>query len=301
MSVGDPIPNSDKWVDPTDLRPRWKYNPLTAMLAKVYYARKCRGLDRVVFVATTGRSGTLTLAGLCNKLDGVVSLHEPHPIMNRDLLVLAGGGDWAPVRRYYRRIKAINIRRAAAGSRYYVEANHLFIKTFADFAFADFGQDMAVLHLVRPPDQVAQSMYQLEVSEIGTEEGNGWWLDFRTSTNLFDLRGELEDGGDFDHPYFRALWYWYEVEARIEAWRAQHPSVPFANIATKDLSDSELVANVLTDLGIEYDKGQLEDACGKRLHGKSSEKTRAPLEDEVADSMHRQFLELLRRKGFAVG
>ncbi len=299
MTGGQAATNSGDWVYPADLRPRWKYNPLTVALAKWYYGRKCDTLERAIFVATTGRSGTLTLADLCGELDGFVSMHEPHPIMNRSLLVLASDDDWPLVRRYYNRIKAINIRRDAAGSRYYLEANHLFIKTFADLALADFGSRLAVLHLVRPPDEVARSIYQLERSEIGTEEGNGWWLDFRTSTNLIDLRTELEDDGDFADPYYRALWYWYEIDARTKRWQERHPAVPFARITTEELSDPDAVARALTELGVEFDKRQLEQACGKRLHGKSEEKTRPPLEDAVAESMHARFIELLVEKGFA--
>jgi len=280
-----------------DLRPRWKYNALTARLAKAHYGRRCTDLEKVVFVATTGRSGTLTLAGICAELDDVVGLHEPHPIMNRELLELANAGDWSPIGRYYDRIKAINIRRDAAGARYYVEANHLFIKTFADLALADFGPTMAVLHLVRPPEEVARSMYQIERSEIGTQEGNGWWLDFRASTNVIDLRTELADGGEFDHPYFRSLWYWYEVEARIDAWRVRNPAVPFASLRTDDLSDPEVVGAALTQLGVVHDRAQLAGACGRRLHDKVSEKTRPPLDDGVAAPMHREFVELLRRRG----
>lgn len=287
----------DTWVMASELRPQWKYNSVTAALARAVYERRCRGLERTVFVATTGRSGTMTFAHICDQLDDVVALHEPHPIMNREVLQLANAGDWDPVRRYYDCIKSVNIRRAAGGARYYVEANHLFIKTFADLALADLGRRVAVVHLVRPPEQVARSMYQIRESEIGSAEGNGWWLDIRAPTNLIDLRVELADDGEYAHPYYRMLWYWYEIEARIDAWRYRNPHVPFAELATEDLSDPVALGAALDAVGLEHDSTQLGEACGLSLHQKAEEKARAPLESEVADAMHRRFLDLLDAKG----
>ena len=289
---------AEDWVLASNLRPRWKYNTVTASLARTAYERRCSSLERTVFVATTGRSGTMTLAHICDQLDDVVALHEPHPIMNREVLELASAGEWGPVRRYYDCIKSVNIRRAAVGARYYVEANHLFIKTFADLALADFGRRLAVLHLVRPPEQVARSMYQIRDSEIGTDEGNGWWLDHRASTNLIDLRCELADNGEFGHPYVRMLWYWYEIEARISDWRERNPDVPFAELTTEDLSDPAAVGVALDALGVEHDRDQLQAACGQRLHHKAEEKARAPLDADFAEAMHLRFLELLDARGY---
>lgn len=279
------------------LRPSWKYNRITAALAKAFLWRRSRNLEKVVFVATTGRTGTMTLARLFDALDGVVAYHEPFPIMNGRVLASASDGEAEYCARAYRTMKSVHIRRLAAGARYYVEANHLFIKTFADHALDEFGSKMGVIHLVRDPVEVANSMYQLEWSDVGTFQGDYWWLDFRAPTNIIDIREDLEDGARFGDPFSRSLWYWYEVEARVRAWRAAHPSVPVVDIRTNQLSDPEAVVIMLRALGIEYDRKQVEQVCGQRFHRKLRLKSRPPLDMEVARSRHEEFLTLLARKG----
>jgi hypothetical protein len=151
-------------VDPAEHWPilpypfkRLKHSPLVAGLASQLLRLRCQGLERVIFTATTGRSGTLTLTKLFAAVPSCHATHEAHPIMHGAVLRAASHGDTALVDQVYRRVKAVNIRRAALGHRYYFEANHLFIKTFAPNVVADFGQRVAVVHLVRPAAEVAMT------------------------------------------------------------------------------------------------------------------------------------------------
>ena len=161
-----------------------KHNPLVAGLALQLLKLRTRGLERLIFTATTGRSGTLTLAKLFAAVPGCSAAHEANPVMNGPVLRAASYGDTALVDRVYRRVRSVNIRRAAVGYRYYFEGDHLFIKTFAHNAVADFGQRVEVVHLVRPAVEVANSIYQLR-DYPGTERGNYWWLDHRAPTTCF--------------------------------------------------------------------------------------------------------------------
>jgi hypothetical protein len=56
--------------------------PPAAGVARPYYALRARTVERLVFTATTGRSGTLTLAGIFARIPGCRALHEPYPIIN---------------------------------------------------------------------------------------------------------------------------------------------------------------------------------------------------------------------------
>ncbi|HEV2700138.1 MAG TPA: hypothetical protein VGV09_00800, partial [Steroidobacteraceae bacterium] len=245
-----------------------RHNPLVAAVALRMLQLRTRGLEKLIFTATTGRSGTLSLTRLFAAIPGCRAEHEAHPVMNGPVLRAASYGDSDLVHRVYSRIKSVNIRRAAVGHRYYFEANHLFVKTFADMVIADFGRRVAVVHLVRPAAEVANSIYQLR-DYPGTERGNYWWLDFRAPRNLLAMTDILESDPEFSHPFYKALWYWHEVEARIAAWRARTPSVRVIDFETDWLNDRSRVYSLLDGLGMQYETAQLAPLIGAREHAKT--------------------------------
>ena len=105
-----------------------------------------------------------------------------------------------------------------------MESNQLFVKTFIRQAFDEFGDRMAVVHLVRSPVDVAMSLYRLQQIP-GTDVTEIWWLDHRAPTNIIQIADLLDSDAELSHPFYRALWYWYEVEMRFAAWRARLPSM----------------------------------------------------------------------------
>jgi hypothetical protein len=273
-----------------------KHNPLVAALALRLFRLQSRGLEKLIFTATTGRSGTLTLTKLFAAVPGCRATHEAHPVMNGPVLRAASYGDTALVDRVYRRVKAVNIRRAAVGYRYYFEANHLFIKTFAHNAVADFGPRIAVVHLVRPAVEVANSIYQLG-DYPSTERGNYWWLDFRAPTNLLAMADILESDPEFSHPFYKALWYWHEVEARVAAWRARMPAVTVIDFETGWLNDLGRVCGLLEELGVQYERARLAPLVGAKEHTKDHQKTGAALPAQEADQKADRFRQLLEDLG----
>jgi hypothetical protein len=273
-----------------------KHNPLVAAIAKPALRLRTRELEKVIFTATTGRSGTLTLAKLFSTVPGCIAVHEASPIMNGPVLEAANFGNPALIDRVYRQIKSINILRASIGYRYYMEANHLFIKTFFQQAIDEFGDRLAVIHLVRPAIEVATSIYRLQ-DYPGTERGNYWWLDYRAPSNLIQIADVLDFDAEFSHPFYKALWYWYEVEARISAWHAQMPSLKFARFETDWLNDADKVFELLEDLGVDYDGQMMAARVGIREHDKEQQKISAALPPAQAEEMHSRFRELLAIRG----
>jgi hypothetical protein len=271
-----------------------KHNPVVAALAMPILNLRTRGLEKLIFTATTGRSGTLTLAKLFSAVRGCVAVHEGHPIMHGPVLMAASYGDTALVNRVYRQIKSLNILRAAAGHRYYLEANHLFIKTFVQNAIEDFGERMAVIHLVRPAIEVATSIYSLG-DYPGTERGNYWWLDYRAPSNLIPIAEILDTDAAFAHAFYKALWYWHEVEARISQWRARMPALKFVRFETHWFNDAKKVFELFDALDIRYERPPIEAVIGNREHTKEHQKIGVALPAEHAREMESRFGELLGR------
>jgi hypothetical protein len=278
---------------------RLKYSDVVITLARRLLEFRTLGLERVIFTATTGRSGTKTLTKMLAVVPGCVALHEPYPKMNDEILKAASYGDNALVERTFRRIKAINILRASVGQRYYVEANHLFVKTFLPYAVEDFGDRLAVVHLVRPPTEVATSIYCLDQLP-GTEIGNTWWLDHRAPANLIRIADLLETDPEFSHPYYRGLWYWYEMEVRFAAFRARFPSMKVAHFETAWFNQAPRVFDLLDDLGISYDKASISSVVGRREHLKLELKVRPPLSADDSERMDARFQQLLHERGIDI-
>src|SRR5690349_8276092 len=236
---------------------RLKHNRVVAGVARRAAWARNRGLERVIFTATTGRSGTTTLTRLFSAVPSCKALHEPWPPMSGEVLHAASYGDVRFVREAFRRSKAVNILRAAAGHRYYFEANHCFVKTFAQLAAEEFGDRLAVVHLVRPAIEVAMSIFRLR-EEPGTNVGNFWWLDHRAPSNLIPIADLLDSDRHLAHPFYKALWYWHEIEARIAALRASLPSLTIVRFETAELDDKHKVLRLFGNLGLARDSEQIE-------------------------------------------
>ncbi len=142
-----------------------KHSTPVIRAARFVLGLRTRGLEKLVFTATTGRTGTLTLTKVLETVDGCKSLHEPHPIMNHDILKATNAGDNSIADKVYP-IKSINIRRAAVGYRYYAEANRLFVKTFLRQVVEEFGDRLVIDH--RAPTNVIRIADRLDAGRSRT-------------------------------------------------------------------------------------------------------------------------------------
>ncbi|MDX2465027.1 MAG: sulfotransferase domain-containing protein [Porticoccus sp.] len=269
------------------------YNKYTASAVNRYYDLKLRKLKSFIFVATTGRSGTLTLVDIFSQLENCVALHEPYPAMHDNILHAAAYGNEKVVEEFYKIRKSVNIRRDAIGKEFYLEANHLFIKTFIKYAIEDFGEKVKVIHLVRNPTNVANSIYALQ-DQPGTTEGNRWWLDYRAPTNLIAIPDMLDNDPVFKHPYYKALWYWFETESRIALWKKKLPNTPFVFFKTESFNDKDKLSALFTQLDMSVPDSFVENVVNLRSHARSHQKKVPPLPDEQTKEMLHSFLTLLK-------
>ncbi len=272
-----------------------KHNNAVALLARYWFRARTSRLEKVIFTATTGRSGTKTLTKLFSLVPDCTAHHEPYPVMNGPVLRAASYGDTALVDRAYRQIKSVDILRAAVGYRYYFEANHQFIKSFSQQAIDEFGDRLTVIHLVRSPIEVATSIFRL-AEFPGTDVGNTWWLDYRAPTNLIQIADVLDFDAAFSNPFYKALWYWHEIEMRIAALRTKVPSLKVTRFETDWFSDKGKVIEFLDDLGIDYDKSGIESIVIEKEHRREHHKRIAGLPSEQAQDMLFRFQELLARR-----
>eukprot|EP00871_Galdieria_phlegrea_P002332 jgi/Galph1/309/GphlegSOOS_G5123.1 len=93
---------------------------------------------KMVFVASSGRTGTGFLHNLFSLADNVVSLHEPSPrLVGRDLenaLLISGNSERSRKERKTKKLsKIFETLSTTSPTTSYVETSHMFIKTMADF------------------------------------------------------------------------------------------------------------------------------------------------------------------------
>ncbi|HLK88272.1 MAG TPA: hypothetical protein VKZ18_00180 [Polyangia bacterium] len=277
--------------------PLWlKRNLVVAGVVRRSLQLRTQSVKRFIFTATTGRSGTLTLSELFANVPECAAVHEPYPIMNEEVLRAASYGNEAEVDRVYSRIKSINILRTAAGHRYYLEANHLLVKTFLGQAYQEFGRRMAVIHLVRGAIEVAMSIYCLQHLP-GTPYGNAWWLDYRAPTNIIQIADELEGTGELSHTFYRGLWYWYELELRFAAWRARLPALEVVRFETSWFNDAQKTFRLLDELEIAYDRDKVSTFVGRKEHTKFAQKTMPVIPRGQAEKMDETFRRALQARG----
>jgi hypothetical protein len=251
--------------------------------------RTCNDVERFIFCATTGRSGTESLSAVLAAGQGVVSTHEPFPIMNSHILRAAAAGRAKPVRFAWSCLKLPTILRGARGHRVYAETNHQFVKVFADLAYEEFGPRLAVIHLVRDRLAVARSLYELGMIP-GTPVGSRWLLDPAAPTNIVPFSIVAERG--LSHPFHRCLWYCLETEARADAARRRlAPGCTWVDIDIEMLNSKEGLERLDQALDLRMARNSSELA-GQRFNRKrKSVRERRRLPADEAGKLYQQFLD----------
>lgn len=251
--------------------------------------RACEDVERFIFCATTGRSGTKTLCAVLAAGQGVASAHEPFPAMNSHVLRAAAAGRRRPVRLAWNRLKLPTVLRHARGHRIYAETNHQFVKVFADLAHQEFGPRLSVIHLVRDRLAVAESMHELGHIP-GTRAASRWILDPDAPTNLVPFSIATEQG--LTHPLHRCLWYCLETEARAEAVRRKlSPASTWVDVDVENLNSAEGLERLDKALELRLSDSAF-DLARQRLNQKpKSSRGAQRLPSDEAAELYRQFID----------
>jgi len=229
---------------------------------------------KVFFTATTGRTGTTTLAEIfsCNVLDCIAE-HEPkfqpkgiyERVYSGLYLRRAGGKErrgvgqamqWYdqgdPLLERVVRIRARRIRRLRC--RNYLESNHAFLSSMSDAMACEF-PELGLIHLVRDPLEVAVSYCNRNFHPSGSPQfmnALGQWHptpDLRKNC-LVPPVGPLTS-----LQYY--LWVWIEAELRCLRFLKRYPEIRCFHLDTYELSDRVRVAALMEFFGLETNNGQL--------------------------------------------
>jgi hypothetical protein len=250
-----------------------KRHPITVSLYNAWLDLLCRNVERYIFVATTGRSGTASLTrAFETAVDGVVCFHEPHPVMFSDYPRGHGINREVYFRKLFWTLKRTYIKRAAAGHRYYLETNHQFIKNFAASAIEYFGPKIRIIHLKRDPVSVASSFLAIDSVPVKTKRGHFYMLDPDEPTNLIRIPDLWNGSGEFEHDLYKCLWYWYETEARVRAIKERYPGVIWVDITTEQLNDRSVLKAMFDRLKIPVSPDRLDRAVAIRENLRTEEK-----------------------------
>lgn len=158
---------------------------------------------RLIFTATTGRSGTGYLAQLLQHLPGVTALHEPAPPFH--LSAESARRDPAVARDFWLRHKLPAI--AATPGRIYIETSHVACKGFIE-PLLDLGITPDLIVLSRPHRDVALSFYQLGVIPGGSDKARQFLLAPSEAVAVPLPAPERL------HPYQLCYWYCLEIAGR---------------------------------------------------------------------------------------
>lgn len=270
-----------------------KYSPMVVGLYEKLLAGKCESVEGYIFVATTGRSGSDSLSKIFQAADDAVCFHEPYPIMYSDY------PDPATKRTYFDKLfyqrKKINVKRAAAGHRYYVETNHQFIKNYFHQSADYFGEKLRVIHMYRDPVRVGSSFYSIDSIPGKSRTGKAYLLDPAEEDNLIQINDLLTGSGDFRHDLYRCLWYWYEIETRIKKYKADYPTVTWAELRTDELNDRDALERMFNQLGVKFSPERLDQLVGSRENLKQNLKTKKVDQSEV-ERMNQKLLAVMEER-----
>ncbi len=278
----------------TSISESLKYNPLSVSLCNMYFNGRCRRVDGYVFVATTGRSGSESLSKIFQAADRAVCLHEPYPIMlNTPEDPSVREAYFA--RRFHQR-KRINVKRAAAPYRYYVETNHQFVKNFIVPAMDEFKEKIRVVHLHRNPVKVASSFLSIDSVPGRTPTGRNYLLNPADGDNRVRIADLLDGDPTFEHDFFRCVWYWYEIEMRTAEYRRRFSDVPWFSLNTEELNEESSLVSMFETLGIDYDSERLKSLVGSRANTKTELKKKKGRQIDNAQEMHDALLSRMEER-----
>ena len=272
-----------------------KYNEITYRLLRWWYSRQNKSVRSYVFVCSTGRCGTNTISDVFARTSTVASLHEPYPTMysNGSDLSITHQKRLSLIKR-----KHLNILRASKEKLAYIESNHMFIKTFFNIAI-DFLpiEKIKLIHVRREPFSVASSFYSINSIPGRPPTGDRFLLDPFGKDNMIDLSQELKSN-EFSHDFYKCLWYWYEVEARIaKAKESTGEKISWLTLQTKELNSENKINELIEFVDLTEEITHIQELVGVRSNQKTNQK--AAVSSVKLKAYETKFNQLLVEKGFS--
>lgn len=195
-------------------------------------------LPRLVFCATTGRSGSEFLASLLRGHPRIDAAHErPLRMSSKWLRMVSYLGYESTYDA--RRIKIAGINSTLnnmANSAIYADINHLFIKSYADVVFDAYEHDrISVIALRRHPFDIAKSFFELDfLGASGQSQWPDWYILPTAPSSHF--RVSLEEIDNHFDLIFATL---IETEMRTKFFQDRTPAVNWIDVSIEDIATED--------------------------------------------------------------
>jgi hypothetical protein len=248
---------------------------------------------RLIFVISTGRSGTEYLAQVLALFRDVYAVHEPEPSFTGAFRTIVHAPQIA--RQFWLDHKLPAIARTSAPI--YAETSHLACKGFLESA-VEIGLRPALVHLVRPYPETARSMLALNTIPSRTYNGVRFYLGPDDRVFLPVDRSTVDRWHDYQ------LCYWYCLEigerARVyaEMFKPAGIAVHRVELDAVDSVDGIHALGRLLDLGPLSEAGatRLTEIVGQRTNQKSNAKRQCAIDDEQLAQWEREVEEAVARR-----
>lgn len=248
---------------------------------------------KVIFVATTGRSGSGSLYEIARQIPNFCAFHEPKPIMNGAIMNKFNNGHSFYRNYVYNFIKlpSILLQNLNGKHDYYIESNHMFIKSFSDCIYKNFEDNLVIICLYRDVVKTAMSLYALNAIPGKNQLGKTWYMDYKNSQNILMMKDELENL--YSHDFYKCLWYCYEVYFRIIDAKSRYPKATFIKIQTEELSDSVKLKKLFFQIDKSIDISPYQNNT-TTIHNEKKDLKINYIDKDEAESMHLLFVQFLK-------
>lgn len=250
------------------LTPLIKEDPQNSFLESKYHG-KCNA----IFTINPGRSGSGYLAAIFQMLDPrhFAAFHESWPVMNDKDLVQSkeNGLNATATARKEKKMKGIlpHLNRGKT----YIEANHLFITNFFDVVIEELTNyhcKIDVVILRRNLSDVLKSLIRTKFKTQATD-----WYHEPTDKIATLPAPPLKRAEHF------ALWYLYDIEAKVHEFRRRYPSINLVEVRLEELKNRTQIEAFLNLLHLPLPSVEVIDSVSSSvINSKGSLKAEVKLE-----------------------
>ena len=196
-----------------------------------------------IFVANSGRCGSLFMSEVFRKLTAFPSFHEPMPRCEGETLKCVNNSNWPFPNHVIQELKdkASQISNDSRNGNYF-ESSQMFIKSYANTVLKAF-YDVYVIYLYRNPIEVTMSYYKKKSSQ--EKQWNSWHLLSHWKNNILKTRGKLSF-------YENCYWECMEIRERFLRIYWDHSAVDTFEFDFRKLNDVAEWKRLFKQFGIKY-------------------------------------------------
>lgn len=239
--------------------------------------------DNVIFVITTGRSGTKYLTGLFETIDNVSAWHEPDREIN--ILRQINRDNDVELARNFVETQKIKLIEKRIKNNIYIETSHLICKGFLEHLINIF-PNIKIIYLSRNLKDTAKSLYKHKsiTKEILNKTKYNFYYLLPTDTSCrFKLtKNEIADLSDFE----LCVWYCFEIFTIYQELKYKNDCV--YNVNLKDLNSFDNTIKFFNTLGLTVSNTQLlQHKINKPVHRGKDDSFLDITDDEMNESIYK--------------